>query len=57
VSQLQKLREIQLEDMTSKAAFQGYVIQHQAAREAATHYFFNWTPEVSDGQTFQSGWN
>ena len=57
VSQLQKLREIQLEDMTSKAAFQGYVIQHQAAREAATQYFFNWTPEVSDGQTFQSGWN
>jgi P-type conjugative transfer protein TrbJ len=57
VSQLQKLREIQLEDMTSKAAFQGYVIQHQAASEAASQYFFNWTPEVSDGQTFQSGWN
>ena len=57
VAQLQKLREIQLEDVTSKAAFQGYVIQHQAASEAATQYFFNWTPEVSDGQTFQSGWN
>jgi len=36
VSQLQKLREIQLEDLTSKAAFQGYVIQQQAASVAAT---------------------
>jgi P-type conjugative transfer protein TrbJ len=57
VAQLQKLREIQLEDLTSRAAFQGYVIQHQAASEAATQYFFHWTPEVSDGRTYQSGWN
>jgi P-type conjugative transfer protein TrbJ len=56
VAQLQKLRELQLEDVTSKAAFQGYVIQHQAASEAATQYFFHWTPEVSDGRTYQSGW-
>jgi type IV secretion system protein TrbJ len=56
VAQLQKLRELQLEDMTSKAAYQGYVIQRQAASEAATQQFFNYTPEVSDRQTFQSGW-
>jgi P-type conjugative transfer protein TrbJ len=56
VAQLQKLRELQLEDVTSKAAFQGYVIQHQAASEAATQYFFHWTPEVSDGRTYQAGW-
>lgn len=56
VGQLQKLRELQLEDMTSKAAYQGYVIQRQAASEAATQHFFNYTPEVSDGTTFQAGW-
>lgn len=56
VGQLQKLRELQLEDMTSKAAYQGYVIQRQAASEAATQHFFNYTPEVSDGTKFQSGW-
>lgn len=56
VAQMQKLRELQLEDMTSKAAYQGYVIQRQAASEAATQHFFNYTPEVSDGTKFQSGW-
>jgi P-type conjugative transfer protein TrbJ len=56
VGQLQKLRELQLEDMTGKAAYQGYVIQRQAASEAAAQHFFNYTPEVPDGTTFQSGW-
>ncbi len=56
IGQLQKLRELQLEDMTGKAAFQGYVIQRQAASEAATQQFFNYTPEVSDGNKFQAGW-
>jgi P-type conjugative transfer protein TrbJ len=56
IGQLQKLRELQLEDMTSKAAYQGYVIQRQAASEAAAQHFFNYTPEVSDGTTFQAGW-
>ncbi len=56
IGQLQKLRELQLEDMTSKAAYQGYVIQRQAASEAATQQFFNYKPEVSDGIKFQSGW-
>ena len=56
IGQIQKLRELQLEDMTSKAAFQGYIIQQQAASEAATKRFFNRTPEVSDRTTFQAGW-
>lgn len=56
IGQIQKLRQLQLEDMTSKAAFQGYVIQQQAASEAATKRFFNRTPEVSDRTTFQAGW-
>ena len=56
IGQLQKLRELQLEDMTSKAAYQGYVIQRQAASEAAAQQFFNYTPVVSDGTTFQAGW-
>ena len=56
VGQLQKLRELQMEDMTSKAAYQGYVIQKQAASEAATQQFFNYKPEISDGTKFQSGW-
>jgi P-type conjugative transfer protein TrbJ len=57
VAQLQKLRELQLEDMTSKAAYQGYVIQRDANSEAATQWFFRWTPESSDGKTYQAGWN
>jgi len=57
VSQLQKLREIQLEDLTSKAAFQGYVIQQQAASVAATQWFFTGGPVTSDGTTYLPGLN
>jgi P-type conjugative transfer protein TrbJ len=57
VGQLQKLRELQLEDMTSKAAYQGYVIQHQAASEAATQQFFTGGPVTGDGATFRPGLN
>jgi len=57
VQQLMKLRELMMADMSSKQAYQGAVIQNQAVSEAATERFFNWTPEVSDGTTFQSGWN
>jgi hypothetical protein len=32
------------------------MVQKQAASEAATERFFNWTPEVSDRTTFQAGW-
>ena len=55
VAQLQKLREIQLEDLTSKAAFQGYVIQQQAASVAATQWFFTGGPVTSDGKTYLPG--
>ena len=56
VQQLMKLRELMLADMSSKQSFQAAVIQNQAASEAATQRVFNWTPEVSDGTKFQSGW-
>jgi P-type conjugative transfer protein TrbJ len=55
IGQLQKLRELQLEDMTSKAAYQGYIIQHQAASEAATQQFFTSTNVTGDGATFRPG--
>jgi conjugal transfer/entry exclusion protein len=55
VSQLQKLRELQLEDMTSKAAYQGYVIQRQASNEAVTVWFFSSAAARGDGRLFQPG--
>ncbi|HTU44788.1 MAG TPA: hypothetical protein VMF91_06990 [Bryobacteraceae bacterium] len=55
VGQLQKLRELQLEDMTSKAAYQGYVIQRQAASESATQQFFTGAAVTGDGATFRPG--
>ena len=56
VQQLMKLRELMMADMSSKQSYQAAVIQKQAASEAASEKFFNWTPEVSDGTKFQSGW-
>jgi P-type conjugative transfer protein TrbJ len=56
VQQLMKLRELMMADMSSKQSYQAAIIQKQAASEAATERFFNWTPEVSDGTKFQSGW-
>jgi P-type conjugative transfer protein TrbJ len=56
VQQLMKLRALMLADLSSKQAFQATVIQRQAASEAATEHFFNWSPEGSDGRTFQAGW-
>lgn len=56
VQQLMKLRELMLADMSSKQSYQAAIIQRQAASEAASERFFTWTPEVSDGTTFQSGW-
>ena len=56
VQQLMKLRELMLADMSSKQSYQAAIIQKQATSEAATQRFFNWTPEVSDGTKFQSGW-
>jgi P-type conjugative transfer protein TrbJ len=56
VQQLMKLRALMLADMSSKQSYQAAVIQKQAASEAATERFFNWTPAGSDGTTFQAGW-
>jgi P-type conjugative transfer protein TrbJ len=56
VGQLQKLRELQLEDMTSKAAYQGYLIQQQAAAEAASEKFFTFRPSTPDRMTYKAGW-
>jgi P-type conjugative transfer protein TrbJ len=56
VQQLMKLRQLMLADMSSKQSYQAAVIQKQAASEAASQRFFNWTPEVSDRTTFQAGW-
>jgi P-type conjugative transfer protein TrbJ len=55
VAQLQKLREIQLEDMTSRAAFQGYVIQRQASEEAGAVWFYSSGTAQGDGRLFQPG--
>src|SRR5215470_14421469 len=40
VAQLQKLRELALEDMTSKAAYQGYQVQKDADMVATEQQFF-----------------
>lgn len=56
VEQLMKLRQLMMADMSSKQSYQAAVIQKQAASEAASERFFNWTPEVSDRTTFQAGW-
>ena len=55
VAQLQKLRELQLEDMTSKAAYQGYVIQRQASDEGGAVWYFSSAPAQGDGRLFQPG--
>jgi type IV secretion system protein TrbJ len=42
--QMQKLRELMLADMQSKAAYYGTVIQQQADQTAASQYFFQYAP-------------
>jgi len=55
--QMQKLREIMLADMQSKAAFYGTVIQQQADQTAAAQTFFQYTPAPPDGTGFLPGWH
>lgn len=55
VGQLQKLRELLLEDMTSKAAYQGYQIQKDAASEQANQWFFNGGTVTADDRAFSPG--
>ena len=52
VAQLQKLRELQLEDMTSKAAYQGYQIQKDADRVGNQQQFFAPASITGDSRTF-----
>jgi P-type conjugative transfer protein TrbJ len=52
VGQLQKLRELQLEDMTSKAAFQGYQIQKDADTVGNQQQFFAPSTITGDTRTF-----
>jgi P-type conjugative transfer protein TrbJ len=56
VQQLMKLRQLMIADLSSKQAYQAAAVQKQAASEAATEKFFNWTPAVSDKTTFEAGW-
>jgi len=55
--QMQKLREIMLADMQSKAAFYGTVIQQQADQTAAAQTFFQYAPAPPDGTGFLPGWH
>jgi len=55
--QMQKLREIMLADMQSKAAYYGTVIQQQAEQTAAAQTFFQYVPAAPDGAGFLPGWH
>ena len=55
--QMQKLRELILADMQSKAAYYGTVIQQQADQTAASQYFFQYAPAPPDGAGFLPGWH
>lgn len=53
VGQLQKLRELQLEDITSKAAYQGYQVQKDADMVATEQQFFGQTTiNAGDSRVF-----
>jgi P-type conjugative transfer protein TrbJ len=55
--QMQKLREIMLADMQSKAAYYGTVIQQQTDQAAASQNFFQYSPAATDGSGFLPGWH
>lgn len=55
--QMQKLREIMLADMQSKAAYYGTVIQQQSDQAAAAQNFFQYIPASPDGNGFLPGWH
>lgn len=54
--QLEHLRTLMLADLQSKQAFQGYLVQKDAAQAAAAEEFFNYSQRPSDGVTFGAGW-
>jgi P-type conjugative transfer protein TrbJ len=55
--QMQKLREIMLADMQSKAAYFGTIIQQQADQTAASQAFFEYSPAPPDPTGFFPGWH
>lgn len=55
--QMQKLRELMLADMQSKASFYSTVIQQQGDRTAASQTFFQYAPAPPDGAGFLPGWH
>ena len=55
--QMQKLREIMLADMQSKAAFYGTIIQQKTDQAAAAQSFFQYVPAAPDGTGFLPGWH
>jgi len=55
--QMQKLRELMLADMQSKAAYYGTIIQQQADQTAASQAFFEYSPAPPDGTGFLPGWH
>jgi len=55
--QMQKLREIMLADMQSKASYYSTVIQQHADQTAASQAFFQYAPAPPDGAGFLPGWH
>jgi len=55
--QMQKLRELMLADMQSKASFYSTVIQQQSDQTAASQAFFQYAPAPPDGTGFLPGWH
>jgi hypothetical protein len=54
---MQKLREIMLADMQSKASYYSTVIQQHADQTAASQAFFQYAPAPPDGAGFLPGWH
>ncbi|MBV9505841.1 MAG: P-type conjugative transfer protein TrbJ [Acidobacteriia bacterium] len=55
--QMEKLREIMLADMQSKAAYYGTIIQQHSDQAAAAQNFFQYAPAPADGTGFLPGWH
>jgi type IV secretion system protein TrbJ len=55
--QMEKLRELMLADMQSKASYYSTVIQQRADQTAASQAFFQYAPAAPDGTGFLPGWH
>lgn len=54
VQQLMKLRQLMMADLQSKQAFQAAQIQREAATEASTERFFNFSGRAGDRRGYQA---